>query len=575
MSETPAPTLLSLLDRWRQNQRNQPAIVEYDVHASKKVGKPILRHSLTADELWNKVIYVAAYLRHNGIGRGSVVAVQLPTWHEYVVAHLAAYAIGAVTAPVSTIYRVRDLGRQLFLSRAKALLVPASYGSFDFCAMAEGLKREVDSLQMVIAVGDGAPAGALTWEHVLQCGAAEPCSAEHQAIREGRYAHMPNDLMLLNFSSGTTGEPKGIMHSTQSVLAAVSAAAARLELTRDDVVFIAVTLGHAAGYLNGIYMPLLLGAKVVYMDLWDPTIALHVLEAEKVTYGPAMPAYLFDLADHPRFSQANLGHWKTARVSGGAIARPLMASLQERLPHLRLCPGWGLSEVLYATCGSPGDSPEKRNKTEGRPLNGYQINIRDSTFKNECQLGVTGEIVIKSPSLMLGYFNNEALTRQAFTEDGWLKTGDLGFLDADGYLTMVGRSKELIIRGGENIPIVEVEQLLREHEKVGDVALIGVPDARLGEKVCAVIIGKSTSEPLSFEEMKSYLIRRQLTNQFIPEYLVLVDEMPRTAVGKVKKQELRKQVLDNTPQFADVASAPNIKGATILSPINARTTPDR
>jgi len=536
-------TLLQLLDQWCRKSAGQALLVDYEIHASRSAGKPVFRTRLTGDQLWEQVIRTAAWLRLQGVVPGDVVAVQLPTWHEYLVTHMAAYAVGAVTMPVSTIFRTLDLSRQLVLSRAKVLVVPSSYGNFDFCAMARELRASVDTLQILVAVGAGDPGDAIPWSTVQADGAAAQHAALRAEIAAGQHACARSDFMLLNYSSGTTGEPKGIMHSTHSVLTAVNAAAKRLELDGNDVLFVAVTLGHAAGYLNGIYLPLALGAKTVYQDLWDADVALRVLEEEGVTYAPAMPAFLYDLAHHPRFTVTNLHKWTRARVSGAAISRPLMALLQEHVPHLRLCPGWGLSEVLYASCGSPHDPVDKRNKTEGRILDGYRIEIRDPLTWTPLPAGSAGEIVIDAPSLMMGYYRQEALTRSAFTADGWLKTGDLGKLDEEGYLTFVGRSKELIIRGGENIPVVEVEQLLRAHDKVAEVALVGVPDERLGERACAVVLGKPDAAPPELAELRDYLIGRGLTRQFIPEHLVTVAEMPKTAIGKIKKHELRLHVL--------------------------------
>lgn len=537
------PSLLQLLDRWRSSAREGHVIADYDVRSSQQARKPFCRAALNGEQLWQKVLCAATYLRLNGVRKGDIVAIQLPTWHEYLVSHLAAYAVGAVSMPVSTIFRERDLSKQLVLSQAKVLIVPAAYGTFDYCGMARRVRADIGSLQLVLAVGNGDAQGHVHWDQALATGADLTHDDLRNEIADGKYACEPGDFMLLNYSSGTTGDPKGIMHSTETVLAAISAAVARLELHQEDVLFISVTLGHAAGYLNGMYLPLYLACKVVYQDIWDPDVALHVLEDEGVTYAPAMPAFLYDLANHPRFTVTNLRNWTKARVSGSAISRPLMALLQTHVPHLRLCPGWGLSEILYASCGSPRDPDVKRNTTEGRLLDGYTVEIRDGSTWTQRPTGIAGEIVIKGPSVMLGYFRQEELTRNAFTPDGWLKTGDLGFLDDEGYLTLTGRSKELIIRGGENIPVVEVELLLRSHPLIGDAALVGVPDERLGERACAAVTRKPGQPLLEFEEMKQFLIDHRLTKQFIPEYLVYVEEMPRTSIGKIKKHELRQHVI--------------------------------
>ena len=286
----------------------------------------------------------------------------------------------------------------------------------------------------------------------------------------------------------------------------------------------------------------------MFMDAWDANFAIGIMERERVTYAPVMPTYLYDLVAQPAIRSADLKSWVTGRVSGGAISRTLMATLQEYLPQLRLCPGWGMSETLYSTCGSPDDPVDKRNFTEGNMVGDTQIEIRDATFDHVLPANTVGEIVTRGASLFLGYYHQDDLTRAAFTADGWMKTGDLGRLDEDGYLTMVGRSKDLVIRGGENVPVVEVEQLLQEHELIAGAAVVGVPDARLGEKVCAVVELKQPGTPFTFEAMSAYLLEKRLTRHFLPEYLVVLDQLPRTPSGKIRKQDARAEALQRLQQ---------------------------
>lgn len=546
-SERSAASLLSHIDAWQRESPDAVVVTDYDVHASKAAGAPVTRSSCSVRQLWELTLGVGAALRQRGVQPGDVVAVQLPTWHEYLAAHLAAYAIGATTMPISPVYRSREVARQLELSHATVLFVPAAYGSFDYIEMASALKRETPALRHVVVVGNSRQHGEIAWSELVEQGRELP---ERARIAAGAYAPGVDSLMLLNFTSGTTGVPKGVMHSVSTVSAAVYAGIERMQLTSQNVLLIAVTLGHAGGFLNGIYMPILLKAKAVYMDLWDAGIALDIIERERISYGPMMPTFLFDLIRHERFDRADISSWKRSRVSGGSISRSVMGTLQQRLPHLRLLPGWGMSEALYVTCGGPDDPPHKRIETDGRPLQGARIEIRDSTFERRLPPNVDGEIVIRAPSVMLGYYGQDELTRAAYTPDGWLKTGDLGRLDDDGYLVMVGRSKDIIVRGGENVPAVELEHLLMEHEKVARATVVGVPDARLGEKVCAVVECKPGVQPLAFDEMRDYLARRELTKQFIPEYLVLVDSLPNTSVGKVQKHEVRRLIADKLPPAA-------------------------
>jgi cyclohexanecarboxylate-CoA ligase len=207
-----------------------------------------------------------------------------------------------------------------------------------------------------------------------------------------------------------------------------------------------------------------------------------------------------------------------------------------------------MSELSYVTCGSPHDPVDRLSYTDGRPLDPCLIQIRDETGSRELPAGTAGEIVVRSPGLTLGYLARPELTQAAFTADGWFRSGDVGIVDEDGYLTVVGRSKDIILRGAENVPVVEIEALIVEHPGVSAVALVGVPDDRLGERVCAVLEMADPAHPVTLDELREYLTSRELTRQFIPEYVVPVDQLPRTPSGKIRKLIVRDEILPGLTQ---------------------------
>jgi len=527
------------------------AYVDYDIHRARKtgVGAPLDPVCVTDAEFWGRTVSLALALRDEGIEPGDVVAIQLPNRHEFALFFLALYSIGAIGMPVSPIYRSRDVLKMLSISSAVALVVPASFGSFDYRAMASELAVGLPSIRLLVYVGPGSREGFRELGELLVRGAS---ATGRDAVCSGSLAVAPGKAIMLNFTSGTTGEPKGVLHSRETVCAGVLATTDRLELSGDDSIFVAATLGHAGGFLNGIFMPFLLGARLTFMSVWDAGFALRILEAERVTYAAMMPPYLVDITRHEDFATTDLSSWRTSRVSGGVIPRGVMDALHVRLPHLRLCPGWGMSESLYVTCAGPGDPVDQRNSTDGRVVANCEVEIRDpENDESHVTLGETGQIVIKTPSLMLGYFDRPDLTAGMFTADGWFKTGDLGSLDAQGCLTIHGRLKDIVLRGGENVPIVEVEMLLLAHHKVQSVGVVGVPDERLGERVCAVVVTEPSLPQLDLEEMAAYLREKGLTPQFIPEYLVLTPEMPLTAHGKIRKSDLKQIALDSLELLDD------------------------
>lgn len=535
------------LARARADQHpDRVAFVDYDINASRAVGAgvPFEPRSTTHAEFWERSLALAAALREQGVAPGDIVAVQLPNRHEFVTLHLALYAIGAVTMPVSPIYRSLDISRMLAISSARALVVPSSFGSFNHVEMARTVAPELPALRMLIEVGEPSDVeGVHNVAELIEHG--HGLSRVRDEIGTGAFLAPANSAILLNFTSGTTGEPKGVLHSRETIASSVIATMDRLRLSEADTGFVAATLGHAGGFLNGIYMPLLGGLRVVFMDVWDPGLALQILTAQRVTYGAMMPPYLVDMTRHADFAKADLASWRVARVSGGVIPRGVMDTLHQRLPQLRLCPGWGMSETLYITCAGPDDPVEKRNVTDGRPVGTCEVQIRDPLDEGRTLPPSTaGHIVVRAPSVMLGYFDRPELTADMTSADGWFKTGDLGVLDSDGYLTIRGRLKDIVLRGGENVPVVEVEMLLMTHPKVKAVSIVGIPDERLGEAVCALVVCDTALTPMEFDEMRTFLADAGLTRQFIPEHLVLCSALPVTAHGKVRRSDARRVAMD-------------------------------
>lgn len=540
------PDLLKSLDARRRATPDAVAVVTYDARRSVAADRLVVRESVSTSELWHQVLATGAALRQRGIVAGDIVAVQLPNWSEFLVLFLALHAIGAVTSPISPILRQRDVRRQLELSRARALVVPADFGKFDYLGMARALQA-LPGLDLVVCVGDGdgdgaqctADARTVSFQQLVHEGSVARLQREREEIGRGRHARSADEMMILNFTSGTSGTPKGVMHSLHTVGSCVVPTIERLQLHAQDTVLVVPTLGHGAGILNGLYLPMFLGAKVVYLDGWDAATALQCIARERVSYAPVMPTYLVDMAELPVSKGEDLSCWRTARVSGGTIPRDVMRRVLERVPGLRLCSGWGMSETLWSTCGGPDDPLQKRHGTDGRPVGDTRIEIRDKDLARTLDPGEVGEIVIRGSSIALGYYGSAELTQAAYTADGWFKTGDMGRLDAEGYLTLSGRSKDLVIRGGENVPVVEVEALLQQHPKVRAVAVVGVPDARLGERVCAVVEARQADNMPTLAELAAFLKDHQLTLQFIPEQLLVLPELPRTPVGKVMKQAVR------------------------------------
>jgi cyclohexanecarboxylate-CoA ligase len=514
------------LDRWATRRPAKTAIVD-------TAGRR------TYAELARTVERVAHGLAAHGLEPGGVVSCQLPNWNEFVVVLLAAARLGAVANPIPPIYRASELRFMLGRLESTVAVVPGTFRGFDHVAMLASLRPELPRLRHVF-VARGAPGEGMRPFTALTDTAWE--------AREGRRALPgadPNHVCEVIFTSGTTGEPKGVMHTPNTALAALYPALERLGFTERDVVLMSSTLGHQTGYLYGYCATFLLGATAVWLDVWNAAEAARLVEAERVTFTMGATPFLQDLAYVE--TRHDLSSLRLFISAGAPIPRPLVRDARARL-GCAISPGWGMTENGLVTCTDLDDPEEKVFATDGRPQPGAELRIVDDDGR-PLGPGVEGELLVRGPSQFVGYFRRPDFTRDSHTPDGWFRTGDRGTLDRDGYLSITGRSKDLIIRGGENIPVAEVENLLFAHPKVASVAVVAMPDPRLGERACAFVIPKPGAS-LTLAEVVAYLESRQIARQKFPERLEVVAEFPMTPSGKVQKFRLRQRIAETLAREA-------------------------
>ncbi len=341
------------------------------------------------------------------------------------------------------------------------------------------------------------------------------------------------------FTSGTTGEPKGVMHTPNTTLSTIYTLIERLAFTDRDVLLMASTLGHQTGYLYGYCLNLLLGATAVWMDIWNVADAARLIEAERVTFTMGATPFLRDLtyAETPR----DLGSLRVFISAGAPIPRQLVKDARDRL-KCAISAGWGMTENGLVTCNGLDDPEEKVFTTDGVPLSGMELRVVDEDG-HEVARNDEGDLLVRGPAQFAGYFKRPEFTADGHTIDGWFKTGDRATLDGDGYLSITGRTKDVIIRGGENIPVVEVENLLYTHPKIAGVAIVAMADPRLVERACAVVIPHD-GQSLTLPEVTAFLEGHQLARHKFPERLEIVTEFPMTPSGKIQKYRLRQLVAE-------------------------------
>ncbi len=480
---------------------------------------------------------IAAGLAAIGVEPGDVVACQLPNGWQFVALHLACVRIGAVTNPLMPIFRQRELRYMLGFAQARVLVVPRRFRDFDYPAMVDELRPELPALRHLLVIGDR-QRDSFEETLLVRRWEDEVDTSELFAGRRGD----PNDVVQLLYTSGTTGEPKGVMHSSNTLLSILGQYAARLHLGGEDVILMASPMGHQAGFMYGLMMSPMLGAKLVLQDIWVPEEAARLIQDEGVTYTMGSTPFLADLADTPALERYDVGTLRTFVSSGAPIPRVLVERATKRL-GADIISAWGMSETGSVTTTVPGDPDDRIFGTDGVALPGMEVRVVDGAG-HVLPSGEEGSLQCRGIGNFVGYFMRPELSQA--TADGWFDTGDLAVMRDDGYIRITGRAKDILIRGGENIPVIEIENALYRHPAIHEVAVVGMPDERLGERACAFVSLKA-GQRFDFATMTACLEAHQMARQYFPERLEVLDELPRTASGKIQKFQLRALARDLKP----------------------------
>ena len=490
----------------------------------------------TSAELARMADRIAVGLTRLGVGRNDIVACQLPNWWQFTLTYLACSRIGAVVNPLMHIFRERELSFMLRHGEAKLVIAPKTFRGFDFEAMVTGLQPSLPDLQHVVVVGG---TGANSFEALLS-GPEWETAPDAQDILT-RHRPGPDDVTQLIYTSGTTGEPKGVMHSANTVMANIIPYAQRLALGADDVVLMASPMAHQTGFMYGLMMPIMLQARVVLQDIWEPNQAIALVQSEGATFTMASTPFLTDLARTVSETGQGVPTLKTFLCAGAPIPGPLVEQARAAL-GAKVVSAWGMTENGAVTLTQLDDADERSFSTDGLPLPGVEVRVVDIDH-HDLPAGEAGKLLLRSCSNFGGYLHRPHLN--GTDADDWFDTGDLARIDAQGYLRITGRSKDVIIRGGENIPVVEIESLLYRHPAIAMAAIVAYPDERLGERACAVVVPKP-GLGIDLPAIQAFLKEQKVAIQYIPERLIVRDALPSTPSGKIQKFKLR-EMLQDTP----------------------------
>ncbi len=484
-----------------------------------------------------------------GLQPGDRVAIWAPNIHEWIVAAGGLLRAGGVLVPLNTRYKGNEAGYILRASRARILLAVEGFLGNDYVSMLRDANggvgdgrpvADLEHLERIVVLRGDAPDGTTTWSDHLACsvdGDQAALDALNDEVDARAAALGPDSVGDIIFTSGTTGNPKGVVTTHGQSLRAFAEWSGILGLRSDDRYLIINPFFHTFGYKAGILASLMRGATMVPQAVFDAEVAMRRVSEERITMLPGPPTLYQTFLNHPERTQHDLSSLRLAATGAAVIPVQLVRDMWDVLGFETVVTAYGLTEATgVVTMCRPGDDPETIAATSGRAITDVEVAIVDDDGA-PLPPGAAGEVVVRGYNVMQGYFEDDAQTAEAIDSDGWLHTGDIGVLDARGYLDITDRKKDMFIVGGFNAYPAEIEQLLGAHPDIAQVAVVGAPDERMGEVAYAFVVpaGGSTPQPDAIVAWA----REQMANYKVPRHVEVVDALPLNPSGKVLKFELR------------------------------------
>lgn len=538
MSNLLDATVGKLLEEQAKKYPNHEAVVYYDRG---------LR--MTYKEFDDHCRKVARGLMALGIEKGEHLAVWSTNTPEWLSLQFATGKMGAVLVTVNTNYRAAELEYLLKQSDSKTLILMEQYRDvsyvdtiYQICPELRTSKpgqlksKRLPHLKNVIFMGEKRYPGMFQWNDIIE---ASKTVTEEQ-LDEQLNSLRAEDVINMQYTSGTTGFPKGVMLSHRNIVNNGHQIAQCMELTYKDRLCIPVPFFHCFGCVLGVLAAVSVGATVLPVQEFDPKVVLEIVQEEKCTALHGVPTMFIAELHHPDFQEYDLSTLRTGIMAGSTCPIEVMKEVMEKMNMEEITIAYGQTESAPVITQTRTDDPiELRVETVGRPHPNVEVKIVDPVTNEEVRRGEPGELCTRGYHVMKGYYKNEEATKEAIDQEGFLHTGDLAVMDEQGYVRITGRLKDMIIRGGENIYPREIEEFLYRHPKVLDVQVVGVPDPKFGEEVMAWVILKE-GETCTADEIKDFC-KGQISRHKIPRYIQFTDAYPMTASGKIQKYKLREQ----------------------------------
>jgi fatty-acyl-CoA synthase len=486
----------------------------------------------TYRELNHDVDLFARGLIAGGIVKGDRIGVWAPNCAEWTIAQYATAKIGAILVNVNPAYRTHEFSYAVNQSGMRMLVAAESFKTSDYRAMVEETAADCPTLERVIYIGTS------DWTDVVEAGQL----VDSDVVNERMRTLHPDDPINIQYTSGTTGYPKGATLSHRNILNNGYLTTELISFTHEDRLCIPVPFYHCFGMVMGNLGCTSHGATMVIpAPGFDPEITLRAIAAEKCTGVYGVPTMFIAMQNHPTFADHDLSSLRTGIMAGSICPVEVMKRCVNDMHMPEVGIAYGMTETSPVSCQTlVDDDLERRTASIGRVHPHLEIKIVDPATGEIVERGQPGEYCTKGYSVMLGYWEDEEKTREAIDEDGWMHSGDLAEMREDGYCNIVGRIKDMVIRGGENVYPREIEEFLYQHPDVEDVQVIGVPDEKYGEELCAWIKLKAGAEPLDADAVRAFCTGR-LSHYKIPRYVMIVEDFPMTVTGKIRKIVMREE----------------------------------
>ncbi len=488
---------------------------------------------------------LAARLVDFGFKKEDRVAVMLPNWVEFFYMHYAVEKIGAILVPLFINLRDRDVEYILRTTESVGIIIPDYFNKYDYVKMMVDLKKKIDSFKYIFVIGGNVPEGMFSFNRLL----VDQTEKKYDEYKFNELRTTDTDVYSMRITSGTTARPKIYMYTENGYVNAAYILKERLRLTEGDVMLGIPPISQGIGLWLGFALPTITGCRVVLQEKFDPVESLDLIEKERVTVAAVVPTQSIKMLNQPELKQIDFSSLRVIQHAGALLPYSVAQEVEEKFN----CPVLNCFEASDGPdvcCTSLDDPPEVRYGTVGKPFAGHEVKIIGMGGE-ELGIGEVGEIWSRGPSISGGYYEEPLeVMRETFRDDGWFRHGDLGMIREDGNIVIMGRIKDLIIRGGQNIAPKEIEDLLLTHPKVKEVAVVGMPDNVLGEKCCSFVVPSDSQDPLTFNEMSAYLEKNKLAKFKFPERLEIIEELPMIGSAKIDKKLLVEWIITKLKEEA-------------------------